>query len=64
MDYREFMSYAPKGCGPTVITRQSILEDKVKELHKKVDDLTPEEQKQAFDDYLKATSSPYDLASD
>lgn len=63
MDYEEFMSFAPKDCRPTVITKESILADKAKQLHKKVEELTEEEKKQAFDEYSAATSSPYDIAS-
>lgn len=64
MDYREMMGFAPKDCRPTVITRESILRDKAKELHKDVKDLTEKEKVQAFEEYSAATSSPYDLASD
>ena len=44
MDYNEFMMFAPKDCRPTVITKQSRLEEWAKMLHKKVEDLTEEDK--------------------
>ena len=52
MDYREFMSNAPKDCQPTVVDNQKdyekALKQVAKELGKKVEDLTPEEKDMAY----------------
>lgn len=58
------MSYAPKGCEPTVITEESILEDKAKKLHKTVKEMTEKEKQDALKDYRLATEGPYDMASE
>ena len=63
MTYEELMSFAPKDCKPTIITKESILQDKAKQLHKDVKQLTEKEKQRAFEEYEAATMSDYDLAT-
>ena len=52
MDYREFMQFAPKDCRPTVVDTKGDLrknEEKLaKELGKKVEELTEDEEDKAL----------------
>ena len=53
MDWNEIMmQYAPKDCRPTVVDNnkdyEKAKEAVAKELHKKVEDLTPEEEDRAM----------------
>ena len=53
MDYKEMMMrYAPKGCKPTVVDNSKDLEKAkvalAKQLHKKVEDLTEDEEDKAL----------------
>ena len=61
MDYRELMSFAPKDCQPTVITKESRLQDWAKHLGKKVEDLTEEEIAAEAENYEKTCMTDYDM---
>lgn len=62
MDYREMMSFAPKDCQPTVLTADNaVLEPMARQLGKKVEDLTQEEIKEAWERYDNACLTDYDL---
>jgi hypothetical protein len=43
MDIRDLMAYAPADCQPTVVSRDSLLEEWAKKHHKTVEELTDEE---------------------
>ncbi len=46
MDYRELMSHAPEDCKPTMVDSMQTLKEKyAKEHHKKVEELTEDDEK-------------------
>ncbi len=51
MDIRDLIQFAPEDCKPTIITRESILEEGAKRLGKTVEEMTDEEKKKEFDNY-------------
>ena len=60
MEYKDLMAFAPKDCQPTVITKNSRLEEWAKRLGKKVEDLTDEEKKAEADDWAQTCCTECD----
>ena len=60
MDLNELMSYAPKDCQPTVVTRESRLRDWAKRIGKKYEDLTEEDKKKEAEDWDSVCNQPGD----